>query len=151
MTREKNTIESCTNAHGFRTSEHYFAAMELNELSSKIIGAAIEVHRKLGPGLLESTYQNCLAYELTDLQILFEQQVPQPLIYKDVHLDMGYRMDMLVDKRIVVELKCVDQLIDVHIAQALTYLKLSNAQLALLINFNVLKLIDGIRRFLPRK
>ena len=125
--------------------------MDLNELSAQIIGAAIEVHRKLGPGLLESTYQNCLVYELQKHGILYEQQVPQPLIYKDVHLDMGYRMDLFVDKRIVVELKSVDNLIDVHIAQALTYLKLSNAELALLINFNVPKLIDGLRRFLPRK
>jgi GxxExxY protein len=124
--------------------------MDLNELSSKIIGAAIEVHRKLGPGLLESSYQSCLVYELEELQIRCDQQVPQPLIYKDVHLEMGYRMDLLVDNRIVVELKSVDKLIDVHIAQILTYLKLSNAELALLINFNVPRLVDGIKRFVPR-
>ena len=124
--------------------------MDLNELSAKIIGSAIEVHKKLGPGLLESTYQNCLVHELQKLCISCEQQVPQPLVYKDVHLDMGYRMDILVDKRIVVELKSVDKLIDVHIAQALTYLKLSNAELALLINFNVPRLVDGVKRFIPR-
>jgi GxxExxY protein len=126
------------------------SCMDLNELSSKIIGAAIEVHRKLGPGLLESTYQQCLGFELKKLQLMYEQQVPQPLIYKNVHLDLGYRIDLLVEKRIIVELKSVDKLIDIHDAQALTYLKLSNAELALLINFNVLKLVDGIKRFIRK-
>jgi GxxExxY protein len=122
--------------------------VNLNELSGKIIGAAIEVHRRLGPGLLESTYQSCLVHELVNMGIPCEVQVPQPLVYKDIFLDVGYRIDLLVDKKIVVELKSVESLTDVHTAQVLTYLKLSEALLALLINFNVTRLKDGIKRFI---
>ena len=125
--------------------------VDINELSGRIIGAAIEVHRKLGPGLLESTYQSCLVHELRNLGLICEEQVAQPLVYKDIRLEIGYRIDLLVEKIIIVELKSVEKLTDVHIAQTLTYLKLSETPLALLINFNVPRLIDGLKRFIQRK
>ena len=120
--------------------------MTENQLSEKIIGCAIQVHKSLGPGLLESAYEECLFYELKQLGLFVEKQKPLPLIYKDVKLDIGYRLDLLVEKKVIVELKSVEALHDVHIAQMITYLKLSGCKLGLLINFNVLRLVDGLKR-----
>ena len=120
--------------------------MHENELSEKIIGAAINVHKNLGPGLLESAYEECLYYELNKSGLKVDKQKPMPLIYKDVKLDCGYRIDLMVENKVVIEIKSVEALNDVHLAQVLTYLKLSNCKLGLLINFNVSKLVNGIRR-----
>ena len=122
---------------------------DLNAISGAIIGSAIEVHKKLGPGLLESTYLKCLCHEMLKTGLQFKTELPMPLIYEDVYLDAGYRLDMLVEDRVVVELKSLEALLDVHTAQVLTYLKLSGAELGLLINFNVPKLVNGIKRFKP--
>ncbi len=120
--------------------------MDENTLSNQVIGAALEVHRQLGPGLLESAYEECLAYELSLREIPFERQKPIPVVYKGIRLDCGFRVDLLVGGLVVVELKAVDVLMPIHQAQVLTYLKLTGCKLGLLINFNVLKLRDGIRR-----
>jgi GxxExxY protein len=120
--------------------------MEFDDLSRHVIGCAIEVHRTLGPGLLESTYETCLAHELSLAGIPFATQVPIPVIYKGVKLDCGYRLDMLVDNQLVLELKSVEQLLGIHQAQLLTYLKLAQLPVGLLINFNVTMLKTGIRR-----
>jgi GxxExxY protein len=117
-----------------------------NELSGLIIGLAIKVHRRLGPGLLESSYQECLYYEIRKAGILVEKQKNLPLVYEDVKLECGYRVDLLIEKKVVVEIKSVEALNDVHLAQVLTYLRLSDCKLGLLINFNVLLLKDGIKR-----
>jgi len=117
-----------------------------NELATKIIGAAIEVHKNLGPGLLESSYEECLYYELKEIGLLVEKQKALPLVYKQVNLDCGYRIDLLVEDKVVVELKAVEGLNDVHLAQVLTYLKLSECKLGLLMNFNVSKMKYGIKR-----
>lgn len=116
------------------------------ELTHQIIGAAIEVHRALGPGLLESAYEECLARELTVRAIPFDRQRPLPLVYKDVKLECGYRVDLLVDGRVVVELKAVESLAPIHDAIVLTYLRLSGCKIGLLVNFNTAVLKDGIRR-----
>ncbi len=120
--------------------------MHENELSKEVIGLAIKVHRNLGPGLLESAYEECLYYELNKAGILVEKQKPMPLVYDEVKLDIGYRMDLFIEKKLVVEIKSVDALNDIHLAQVLTYLKLSKSKLGLLINFNVLLLKNGIKR-----
>jgi GxxExxY protein len=120
--------------------------MNDNQITETIIGCAIKVHRKLGPGLLESAYQECLFYELTKTQLNVVKEKPQPLIYEDVKLNCGYRIDLMVENRIVVEIKAVEILNDVHLAQTLTYLKLSNCKYGLLLNFNVTKMTDGIKR-----
>ena len=121
--------------------------MTENEISKIIIGKAIEVHKALGPGLLESAYQVCLYYELIEEGLNVEKQKPMPIVYKDVKLDHGYRIDLLVEDKVVIELKTVDALIDVHEAQILTYLKLGDYKLGLLINFNVTLLKNGVKRF----
>ena len=120
--------------------------MDENALSKQIIGAAIEVHRYLGPGLLESAYEECLAYELTQRQIPFERQKPVAVVYKDVQLDCGFRVDLLVGGLVVVELKAVEKLAPIHQAQVLTYLKLTGCKLGLLLNFNMPMMRDGIKR-----
>ncbi len=120
--------------------------MDLNDLSGKVIGAAIEVHRSVGPGLLESTYEACLCRELDILGLSFERQRKLPVVYKGVRLDCGYRLDLVVENRLLVELKAVDSLTSVHEAQVLTYLRLTNMKLGLLINFNVPVLIRGVKR-----
>lgn len=120
--------------------------MDENALSNQIIGAALEVHRQLGPGLLESAYEECLAYELSQRNIPFERQKPIPVVYKGIRLDCGFRVDLLVDNQVVVELKAVDALMPVHQAQVLTYLRLTGCRLGLLINFNVVRLREGIKR-----
>jgi len=121
--------------------------MKFDDLSNKIIGCAIEVHRELGPGLLESTYEQCLAYELSQAQIPFKLQVELPVEYKEIRLDCGYRIDLLVNDRLIVELKSVDQMLAIHEAQILTYMKLACVRVGLLINFNVDVLRKGVRRF----
>ncbi len=124
--------------------------MDIDKITGIIIGCAIEVHKKLGPGLLESSYLACLRYELNERGLSVEQQTSLPLIYKEIKLDIGYRLDLLVEKKVVVEIKAVDQLADVHVAQILKYLKLTGASVGLLINFNVLKLVSGIKRLIAR-
>ena len=119
---------------------------ELNELSYKIIGLAIDVHGTLGPGLLESAYQECLFYKIIKEGYNVEKEKPMPLIYEDVKLDCGYRIDILVENKLVLEIKSVEAINDIHLAQILTYQKLGNYKLGLLINFNVLKLTEGIKR-----
>ncbi|ODA32045.1 GxxExxY protein [Planctopirus hydrillae] len=121
--------------------------MEFDELSHRVIGCAIEVHRHLGPGLLESAYEQCLAYELSRSRIAFQLQAPQPVRYKDMMLDCGYRIDILVENRIIVELKSVDKLLGIHEAQLLTYMRLAEIKIGLLMNFNVAVLKEGVRRF----
>ena len=112
-----------------------------------VIGCAIEVHRLLGPALLESAYEQCLAYELAQKRINFRVQAEMPLQYKDVKLDCGYRLDFIIDDSLILELKAVDQLLRIHEAQLLTYMKLASANLGLLINFNSVPLKSGIKRF----
>lgn len=120
--------------------------MEFDELSNKVIGCAIEVHRNLGPGLLESTYEQCLAAELSAQGIPFQLQAELPVTYKDKKIDCGYRIDVLVDNALILELKCVGKLLPLHEAQLLTYMKLANIRKGLLMNFNVRLMKDGIRR-----
>ncbi|MGH7975296.1 MAG: GxxExxY protein [Limisphaerales bacterium] len=117
-----------------------------NELTERIIGACIEIHRSLGPGLLESAYEECLCHELSIAGISFERQKPLPVHYKNVKLDCGYRLDLAVEQKVIVELKTVENLMPIHEAQLLTYLKLSGFTLGLLINFNVPMLKNGIKR-----
>jgi len=119
---------------------------ELNELSGSIIACAIEVHKTLGPGLLESAYEVCLCHELELHNIPFERQVDLPIEYKNVRLDCGYRLDVLVANRVIVELKSVEAITSIHKAQLLTYLKLQDCWLGLLVNFNVARLVDGVTR-----
>ena len=119
---------------------------ERDPLSNKVIGLAIEVHRGLGPGLLESAYEDCLCYELSAHDVPIRRQVALPVVYKSVKLDCGYRMDIVVDEKLVVELKTVERLLPLHDAQLLTYLKLSGIRKGLLLNFNTPVLKDGIRR-----
>ena len=112
-----------------------------------MIGCAIEVHRTLGPGLLESTYEHCLAHELTQAGLSFSRQHPLPVSYKGQLLDAGYRVDLLIEESLIIELKSVDQVLPIHAAQILTYMKLASIATGLLINFNVVKLKLGIKRF----
>ena len=121
--------------------------MEFDELSRSVIGCAIEVHRTLGPGLLESTYRQCLAYEFSHAQIPFQMELALPVRYKDVLLECGYRIDLLVGGDLIVEIKCVETLLPIHHAQILTYMRLAKIPIGLLINFNVTKLQSGIKRF----
>lgn len=124
--------------------------MTENEITEKIIGAAIRVHKELGPGLLESAYKECLYYELKQMGLNVEKEKPLPLIYHEVRLEIGYRVDLLVERKVIVELKAVEALNDVHLAQVLTHLKLNNNRIGLLINFNVSVLKDGIRRLINK-
>jgi GxxExxY protein len=122
------------------------SAQENDLLTEKIIGVAIEVHRQLGPGLLESAYEECLCFELGHAGIGFKRQVPLPVIYKSVRLDCGYRLDVVVENKVILELKTVERVMPVHEAQMLTYLKLSGLRTGLLLNFNSAMLKDGLRR-----
>jgi len=122
--------------------------MEENKITEQILKCAFKVHTNLGPGLLESSYRECLFYELKKEGLIVEKEKALPLIYDDVVLECGYRIDLLVENKVVVELKSVEVLNDVHIAQVITYLKLSNCRIGLLINFNVAKLKDGIKRLI---
>lgn len=122
--------------------------MSENDISYKIIGCALEVHKAPGPGLLESAYQACLFYELNKTALLIEMEKPMPVIYQGVRMDCGYRIDLLVERKVVVEIKSVEALHSVHKAQVLTYMRLGNYKLGLLINFNVVKLTHGIERLI---
>ncbi len=117
-----------------------------NELSKKIIGCAIEVHKHLGPGLLESAYQECLYYELIQAGLKVQKEKPMPIVYKEVKLNHGYRIDLLVEEKVVIEIKTVEGFNDVHTAQTLTYLRLGNYKLGLLLNFHTTALKNGIKR-----
>lgn len=119
---------------------------ELNSLSNEIIGLAIKVHSALGPGLLESSYKECLYFEIVNAGYYAEKEKALPLVYENVRLDIGYRIDILVENKLILEIKAVDTLADIHTAQILTYLKLSGNRLGLLLNFNVKLLKDGIKR-----
>jgi GxxExxY protein len=124
--------------------------MEQNELTEKIIGCAIKVNKELGPGLLESAYIECLKYELQHSGLKVEKEKPLPLIYHEVKLEVGYRIDLLVEDQVIVEVKSVEALNDVHTAQVLTYLKLNNNKFGLLINFNVSLLKNGLKRLINK-
>ena len=119
----------------------------ITQLTQKIIGAAIEVHRHLGPGLFESAYETCLAYELEKAGLRVERQKPLSVTYKEIQLEQGYRVDLWVERQVIVELKAVEEITDVHQAQILSYLKFSGCRVGLLINFNVNLLKDGLRRY----
>jgi GxxExxY protein len=120
--------------------------METDFLTQKVIGCAIEVHKNLGPGLLESSYESCLMYELHQAGLIAKRQVIQPINYKGMQIDAGYRLDILLPEQLIIELKSVERLAPIHTAQILTYLKLSKINTGLLINFNVEKLINGLKR-----
>lgn len=125
--------------------------MNENEISKLIFDAGLRVHRSLGPGLLESAYEECLYYELCKSGLLIEKQKPMPLIYDEVKLDVGYRIDIMVERKLVIEIKSVEVLNDIHLAQVLTYLKLSQCKLGLLINFNTILFKNGIKRVINGK
>lgn len=120
--------------------------MSENEITEIIIGCSIKIHKSIGPGLLESAYEECLFYELSKTNLKIERQKALPLIYEEVKLECGYRADFLIENKVVLELKSIDALEDIHLAQVLTYLKLSKCKVGLLINFNVLKLTNGVKR-----
>lgn len=120
--------------------------MTENEIANKIIGCALEVHKTPGPGLLESAYQECLYYKLTKEGLLVEKQRPMPLVFEEVKMEVGYRIDILVENKVVIEIKSVEALNDVHLAQTLTYMRLGGFKLGLLLNFNVSLLKQGIKR-----
>ncbi|HPI39149.1 MAG TPA: GxxExxY protein [Ignavibacteriaceae bacterium] len=122
--------------------------MIYEDLTKTIIGCAIEVHKELGPGLLESAYEECLAFELTKAGLKVERQVPIPILYKEIKLECGYRIDILVEDKVVLELKSIDAFNPVHEAQILTYLKFAEKKIGLLINFNVLRLKEGLKRYI---
>jgi GxxExxY protein len=119
-----------------------------NDLAIEVIGASITVHKALGPGLLETAYKECLFYELVKKGLYVEKEKPLPLIYEEIRMDCGYRLDIVVENKLIIEVKAVESLNDIHLAQVLTYLKVSGCKLGLLINFNVLKVKDGIRRII---
>ena len=116
-------------------------------LTGKIIGCAIDVHKILGPGLLESAYEECLAFDLSKSGLSIKRQKPIPVVYKEIKLDCGYRIDLLVENEVVIELKSIDTFAPVHTAQILTYMKFAEKKIGLLINFNVTKLVNGIKRY----
>ncbi len=120
--------------------------MTENEIAKVVFECGLKVHRSLGPGLLESAYEHCMYYELAKTGLYLEKQKPLPLVYEDVKLDAGYRVDFIIENKFIVEIKSVDALADIHLAQVVTYLKLSNYKLGLLINFNVLLFKDGVKR-----
>ncbi|TAL68476.1 MAG: GxxExxY protein [Bacteroidetes bacterium] len=122
--------------------------MDINKLTEKILGFAFQVHSVLGPGLLESAYEECLFYELTKEGFSVSKQKEIPLVYKEIKLERGYRADLVADNKVVIEIKSIDAINDIHVAQMLTYLRLTKCQIGLLINFNVKSLKDVIRRFI---
>ena len=122
--------------------------LEYENLTGKIIKAAIDVHKVLGPGMLESAYEECLFYELFQQGLFIERQKPVPVIYKNIKLDCGYRIDLLIEKKIIIELKSIEILAPIHVAQILTYMRFSGINVGLLINFNVTVLKNGIKRFI---
>ena len=154
MVHHEFSVEHCatfnyTESHREGTESHRekFTVMELNLITEKIIGCAIEVHKHLGPGLLESAYEECLFYELLHAGLTAERQKPVPVVYKEIHLDCGYRIDILVENTVIIELKTVELFSPVHEAQILTYMKFAQKSIGLLINFNVTVLKNGLRRY----
>jgi GxxExxY protein len=142
-------LQSIRKTYADIDKELYMSEKEdIDKITQAIIGAAIQVHQTLGPGLLESAYEPCLAYELGVLGLKVETQKPLPLVYKSVKLDCGYRLDLLVEEKVIVEIKSVDQVMPIHQAQVLSYLKLSGFKVGLLINFNVKLLKNGIQRII---
>lgn len=133
----------------FHKESSEYGEGDRDPLTQKVIGCAIEVHRHLGPGLLESAYEKCLAHELALAGLAFKVQVPMPVEYKNVKLDCGYRVDLFVEDCLIVELKAVEQILRIHEAQVITYMKLAEAPVGLIINFNVKLLKEGIRRLFP--
>jgi len=130
--------------------EKMLRMLETNEITETIIGAAIRVHKELGPGLLESAYQECLFFELQQADVQVEKEKPLPLIYRNVKMDCGYRIDLLVEEEVVVEIKAVKAIEDIHIAQTLAYMKLTNTEIGLIINFNVTQLTKGVKRLINK-
>ncbi|NLJ83246.1 MAG: GxxExxY protein [Bacteroidales bacterium] len=122
--------------------------MEINKITEKIIGCAIDVHKQLGPGLLESAYEECLFYELKNIGLEVKKQLALPLVYKEIKLDAGYRIDLMVENKIIIEIKSVETIAEIHKAQLMTYMKLANIKVGLLMNFNVTKLKNGIVRWI---
>ena len=122
--------------------------MNENELSSIVIGTSIDIHKKIGPGLLENAYKECLFYKLSKMGLYVEKEKCLPLVYEEIRLELGYRIDLLVEKKLVVELKCVESFNDLHTAQLLTYLKMGNYKLGLLLNFNTKYMKEGIKRII---
>ena len=145
MARRRNESWKCLRG-AFECEELSNIIMTERELTERVIGCAIEVHRVLGPGLLESTYQHCLAHELSLHGILFDVEAVLPVDYKGKKLDCGYRLDLVMHDRLIVELKAVDEVTGLHRAQLMTYLKLAKIEVGLLINFNVTRLVDGVCR-----
>jgi len=137
-------ITKCSNI--FEKNTNCKPLMTENEISNKVLGIAIDVHKQLGPGLLESAYKECLYYKINKSGLFVEKEKAIPLIYDEVRLECGYRIDLLVENKLVIELKSVEVLNDIHLAQTLTYLKLGNFKLGLLINFNVTLLKSGVKR-----
>ena len=131
-----------------RYTEKKLINMEINQITEKIIGCAIEVHKQLGPGLLESAYEECLFYEIINSGLNVKKQLTLPLVYKEIKLDAGYRIDLIVEDQVIVEIKSVDALAEIHKAQLMTYMKLANVKVGLLMNFNVTRLKDGIVRWI---
>lgn len=123
---------------------------QINFLTEKIIGCAIEVHRAIGPGLLESAYEECLCYELAQSGLSFRRQVPLPIVYKEVKLDCGYKLDIIVEEAVILEIKAVDRLIAIHEAQLLSYLRMLDLRVGLLLNFHSTVLKDGLKRIVNR-
>ena len=144
--RQVPANKKCYSAGNERISELNFATMDINELTRKVIGAGIEVHKHLGPGLLESAYEECLCHEFKQIGFPFERQKELPIVYKGEKLDCGYRLDVVVAGMLILELKACERLEPIHEAQLLTYLKLTGIKVGLLINFNVPILRDGIKR-----
>ncbi len=142
-TKKEHFISDCTT----EDTEKHGEDMKYEELTKQIIAAAIEVHQQLGPGLLESTYETCLSTELSNQGINFQRQLELPVYYKGEKIDCGYRMDLLVENKVIIELKSIDSLLPIHEAQILTYMKLSKIPVGLLINFNSIKLVKGLKRF----
>ncbi|MGQ0827125.1 MAG: GxxExxY protein [Bacteroidota bacterium] len=139
-------MSNYTETHGEFTEAHR-AILEVNQITEKIIGCAIEVHKCLGPGLLESAYEECLSFELINAGLTIKRQSPVPIIFKEIKLDCGYRIDILVENTVVIELKTVDAFNPVHEAQILTYMKFTEKRIGLLINFNVTLLKNGLKRY----
>ena len=146
MSAEPQTNHRKETKDASRNEDSIDYMMSENELSHKVIGLALAVHTALGPGLLESAYKACLFYKLQQSGLYVEVEKPMPLVFEEVRLDCGYRIDLLIENKLLIELKSVDALHDVHLAQTLTYLKLGNYKLGLLINFNVARLKEGIKR-----
>ncbi len=142
----RKSLRLCGKKISYLIVQHNFHMMTENEIAARVIGLGIEVHRSLGPGLLESAYKECLYYKLIKAGFRAEKEKPMPLVFEEVKLNCGYRIDILVENKLVIEIKSIDALNDIHLAQTLTYMKLGDFKLGLLMNFNVVVLKNGIKR-----